>query len=241
LLALAALACYGLAVLPQVPNVVAQVAGMVLCFIVTGVALAIAILPADASSGARYTAMAAGSLSVGVVGGMVLNPFPAGLNQFGWLTFALATALVACGVARVRGVSAPVHWKRPEFSGFSWAASAKVLASVVVVGAAIGISLVSENSQEKPFTDLWLVPDSPGQSPWGATHAELGIKSHEATTEDFTVVVDTSRQVMSTRVTLAPNQVWTQVVPVEGTKASAEIYRGSVTGQPYRAVWLVTR
>jgi hypothetical protein len=241
LLALAALACYGVAVLPYVPSVAAQVAGTVLCFVVTGIALALAILPADASSGARYTAVAACALSAGVVGGMVLNPFPSGLNQFGWLTFALATSLVACGVARVRGVGAPVHWKRPEFRSFSWASSAKVLASVVLVGAAIGISLVSENAKEKPFTELWLVPDAPGQSPWGATRAELGIKSHEPTTEDFTVVVDTSRQIMTTRITLAPNQVWTQLVPVEGKNASAEVYRGGVMGQPYRAVWLVTR
>jgi hypothetical protein len=236
--AVAALGCYGLAVLPFAPSAVAHVAGTVLCFALTGIALAIAILPRDASSGARYVGMAACSLSAGIVGGLIVNLFPSGLVRFSWVTFALAATLIACGVARARGAGGSVQWKRPVVAAPSWASCAKVLASVVVVTAAIVMSHLSKNVHEKSFTELWLVPDNQDESPLHATHALLGIKSHETATEDFTIVLDTSKQTMTTRVTLAPNEVWTQVVPVEGPKTTASVYRGGITNQPYRTVWI---
>ncbi|WP_319454950.1 hypothetical protein [Mycobacterium sp. RTGN6] len=239
MVALAALVCYGLAVLPHVPEVVAHVAGTVLCFLLVGVALASAIMPRDAGSGPRYVAIVACSLSVGVVGGLILNPFRSGLVQFGWVTFALAVTLISYGVARVRGVGGPVRWTRPTFQAASAASVVKVLASVAIVTAAIVVTLSGENGHQKTFTELWLVPDNPEKSPWHATHAQLGIKSHESTAEDFTIVVETSKQSMTLRVTLAPNEVWTQVVPVEGPKTTASVYRGGgITDQPYRTVWI---
>ena len=236
--ALAALACYGLAVWPDVPSPVANVAGTVLCFFLVGIALANAIMPRDASTGARYMAIVACVLSAGVVGGLILNPFRSGLVQFGWVTFALAVTLISYGVARVRGVGGPVQWTRPTFQATSAASVVKVLASVVIVATAILLTLSSENGHQKTFTELWLVPDNPDKSPWRATHAQLGIKSHESTAEDFTIVVDTSKQSMTMRVTLAPNEVWTQIVPVGSPKTTASVYRGGITGQPYRTVWI---
>jgi hypothetical protein len=58
--------------------------------------------------------------------------------------------------------------------------------------------------------------------------------------QNYTVVMDTGKQVMTNRVTLAPNQVWSQNVPVEGAKAVAELYRGDDTDNPYRMVWIVS-
>lgn len=239
-IALAALACYGLAVWPDSPAVVVAIAGTVLCFALTGVALAIAVLPRDVGRGAQCIAVVACSLAAGVVGGLILNRFPSGLAQFGWVTFALASTLIACAVARLRGVGGPVQWKRPAVSVSlpSWGSSIKVLASVFIVTAAIVLSYSGKNAYEKHFTELWLVPTSQDRSPLRATQAVLGIKSHEAATEEFTVVLDTSTASMTTRVTLAPNEVWTQVVPVEAPKATASLYRGEITDQPYRTVWI---
>ena len=75
----------------------------------------------------------------------------------------------------------------------------------------------------------------------GATGAVLGIKSHEASNEEFIVVMDTGEQVTTHRVTLAPNQVWTQTFSVKGEKPVATVYRGSVANPPYRTVWFVRR
>jgi hypothetical protein len=237
--ALAALACYGASVLPFIPREVSSVTGSVLCFILTGVAAAVAVLPRHASALAWFTAVTACALGAGIVGGLILNLLPSGLVRFNWVTYAFATTLLAYGIARARGAGSPVHWKRPEFPTPTWATGAKVLASVLIVVAAIFVSVNSTNAYEKHFTELWLVPDSPARSPIGATLAVVGIKSHESSTEDFTVVVDTGKKSMTSRVTLDPNEVWTQTVPVEGAKASASVYRGSVTSRPYRRVWIV--
>lgn len=239
LLPVAALGCYGLAVLPHVPTLLAHVAGTVLCFILAGVAVALAILPKDVGSGVRYTTTVACSLAAGVVGGMLLHLLPSGMNQFNWVTFAVITTLIAYIVARARGVGGPLHWTRPV-STISWVGCSEVAVSVAIVAGAIAVTLGSHN-RETPFTELWLVPDTPLHTPLGAQHAVLGIKSHESATEDFTIVVNTSAQVMTARIALAPNQVWTQVVPVEGKNTNAMLFRGGITDQPYRTVWLVTR
>jgi hypothetical protein len=90
-----------------------------------------------------------------------------------------------------------------------------------------------------PFTEVWLVPDGPTKSPVGATGAVLGIKSHESSNEEFTVVMNMSEHVTTRRVTLAPSQLWTKFFSVEGKKAVASVYRGSTAHPPYRTVWFV--
>jgi hypothetical protein len=90
-----------------------------------------------------------------------------------------------------------------------------------------------------PFTEVWLVPDGPANSPVSATGAVLGIKSHERSNEEFTVVMNTGEHVTTRRVTLAPSDLWTQLFSVEGKKAVASVYRGSTAYPPYRTVWFV--
>jgi hypothetical protein len=241
LMALAAVACYVLSVLPFIPRDVSNVAGTVLCFMITGIIAASALLRHHVGILVRFTAVIACSLGAGIIGGLLLNFLPSGLIQFNWVTYALATSLIAYGVARARGAGSPLHWKRTGIPIPSWPACVKVLASIGIVTAAIVISINSTNANEKTFTELWLVPDSPLNTPLHATRAVLGIRSHESSTQDYTVVMDTGEETLTSRVTLAPNQVWTQAVPVKGAKASASVYKGSVTDRPYRRVWIVTQ
>jgi hypothetical protein len=120
--------------------------------------------------------------------------------------------------------------------------AAKLAASMLFLGAAVGVSIVSaEGSGNQPFTEVWLLPDGPSHSPVRTTSAVVGVKSHETSTEDFTVVTTSARQQKTNRVVLSPNQVWTQKIPVDGVQASVAVYRGAPIGLPYRAVWLVTR
>lgn len=231
--AVAALACYAAAVL--LPNVVGRLAGTVLCFVLAGVALAGAIIPRRVSTTARFTAVTACAIGAGTVGGVLLNYFPSGLVSFNWLTFSLVTTLVSAVLARVRG--AAVHMPRARVPIPSWTAGAKVLTAVLLLTAAIVISLSSKN-QDRAFTELWLVPDNPTQLPAGASSAIVGIKSHETAVQNFTIVLDTGKRVMTGRVTLRPNEAWTQAIPVEGAKAQASVYRGDPTGEPYRTVWI---
>ncbi|MGO9154430.1 hypothetical protein [Mycobacterium sp.] len=239
--ALAALVCYGASVLPFIPREFSNVTGTVLCFILTGVAGASAILPGGANGAARFTAIVACSLGTGIVGGLILNFLPSGLVRFNWLTYAFATTLIAYAVARARGAGGPLEWKRPDFPTLTWVSAAKLFASVLVVAAAIVISISSSHHGETPFTEVWFVPDGPEHSPVDATGAVLGIKSHEASSEEFIAVINTGLQVTTHRVTLAPNQVWTQEFSVGGEKPVATVYRGRVADPPYRTVWFVRR
>ena len=173
----------------------------------------------------------------GIVGGLILNCFPSGLVRFNWVTYALPMTLIAYAVARARGAGSPLEWKRPDFPTLTWASAAKILASVLVVAAAIVISINSSHHGKTPFTEVWLVPDGPAHSPVGATSAVFGIKSHEMSKEDFIVVMNTGDRVTTHRVTLAPNQVWTHTFAVKGEKPIANVYRGRVANPPYRTVW----
>ncbi|MCW2688301.1 MAG: hypothetical protein JWR37_3191 [Mycobacterium sp.] len=239
--ALAALVCYGASLLPIIPHGISNVTGTVLCFILMGVATASAIVPSCVGAAARFVAIIACSLGTGIVGGLILNYFSSGLIKRNWVTYAIVTTLIAYAVAWERGAGGPLHWKRPDFRIPTWASSVKVLASVLLVTAAVVISISSSNHGEKPFTEVWLVPDGPTHDPGGATGAVLGIKSHESSNEDFTVVMNTGKRITTSRVTLTPNQVWTQAVAVEGAVAGASVYRGDPANVPYRAVWLVTQ
>ncbi len=239
--ALAALVCYIASVLPFIPREFSNVTGTALCFILTGVAGASAIVPGGASGLARLTAMVACSLGTGIVGGLILNLFPSGLVRFNWLTYAFATTLIAYAVARARGAGGPLEWKRPDFSRLTWVSAAKLLASAIVVAAAVVISINSSHHRETPFTEVWFIPDGPEHSPVRATRAVFGMKSHESSKEEFIVVVNTGEQVTTHRVTLAPSQVWTQDFSVGGEKPVATVYRGRVADPPYRTVWFVRR
>jgi lysylphosphatidylglycerol synthetase-like protein (DUF2156 family) len=237
--ALAALACYGVSVLPFIPRGFSIVTGSALCFVLTGVAGACAILPGGASAAARFTAIVSCSLGTGIIGGLILNCLPSGLVRFNWVTYAFATTLIAYAVARARGAGSPLEWKRPDYLTLTWVSAAKLFASALVVAAAMVVSISSSHHVKTPFTEVWFVPDGPAHSPVGAMGAVFGIKSHERSNEDFIVVMNTGEQVTTHRVTLAPNQVWTQACSVRGEKPIATVYRGRVANPPYRTVWFV--
>jgi uncharacterized membrane protein len=240
LVGLAALVCYGTSVLSFIPREISCAAGVALCFILTGVTVSAAILPHRVSAVARFAAIVGCSLATGMVGGLILNYFPPGLVQFSWVTYALVVTLIAYAVARVRGARFPLQWKRRVPLIPNRASAAKVLTAAVLVIAAVAISLHSWN-REKPFTEVWILPYGPKHNPWHTRSAVVGIKSHELSTEDFRVVMDNGKQTTTSQVTLAPNEVWTKEMSVEGVKAGATVYRGNAADAPYRLVWIVTR
>jgi uncharacterized membrane protein len=240
LIPLATLVCYGASVLPFVPSEVSTVTATVLCLVLTGVALASAIMPRQASGTARLVAIIASSLGTGIFGGIILNYISSGLTRSNWVTYAAAITLIAYVVARVRGAGGLLDRKLRYSPKLIWVGGAKLLASALIVTGAIVISLNSRNYWELPFTEVWLVPDGPTNSPVGATGAVLGIKSHELSDEEFTVVMNTGEHVTTRQVTLAPSHMWTQYFSVEGKKPAASVYRGSSTANPpYRTVWFV--
>lgn len=239
--AVVAAVSYTVAVLPTMPQPVAAVAAAVVCFGCTGVAVAMAILPTHRTATVWGTTVGAGAVAAGVFGGLVLDLVPSGLVRFNWLTYALVVTLIGCAVAHFRGAGHPVRWRHIGFGRSAWQSVLKLTTAAAVVVAAGLISVNSFNRHEQPFTELWLVPNNPARSPLRAVHAELGVRSHESATQDFTVVMDTGARTLTNQVTLAPEQVWTLPVVAEGADARASLYRGEVAGEPYRTVWIATR
>ena len=148
---LAALACYGVSIVPFIPSGISNVTGAVLCFILTGVAGASAILPGGASGIARFAAIIACSVGTGIVGGLILNYLPSGLVQFNWVTYGFAMTLIAYAVARARGAGSPMEWKRPDFAALNLDFWGENLASACIVAAAIVISINSSNFVANAF------------------------------------------------------------------------------------------
>lgn len=232
---------YCLAVLPFVPHVIAAVAGAIVCFGCAGFAVATATLPRRHNAMTGFAGVVASSLAVGIFGGLALNLLPSGLTRFNWATYALAIALAGCAVAHVRGLGHPMRWRPNGFAMPPWSSLAKLTLAGALLAAAGLMSANSFNAHEQPFTELWLVPDNPARSPLRAVHVELGVKSHESGVEDFTVVLDTGKRTVTERVTLEPQQVWTQAVIAEGDRLRASLYRGDPAEEPYRTVWIATR
>ncbi|KUI36682.1 hypothetical protein [Mycobacterium sp. GA-2829] len=238
--ALAAIVCYVAAVVPSVPRLLSIAAGTLLCFGLAGVAVAAALLPGGSGLVARFVAVAAGVLAVGVVGGEVLNHYESGVTRPNWLQLGLVTVLVAYTAAWARGGDRPWHPKRATSRRPSANTVAKAMISALMLITAIALSMASRAGEEA-FTEVWLLPDGPEHDPLGASSAVLGMKSHESTTQAFTVVVETGRQMERKRITLAPGQIWTHAVSVHGDKALATVYRDGDADDPYRTVWFVTR
>jgi hypothetical protein len=236
-----AFGCYVVSVLPFTPRVLSGVTGVALCFVLTGIAGSSALLPRGASGVARFTAAIACIVGTAIVGGLILTCLPSGLDQFNWVTYAFVVTLIGYAIARARGAGSPLDVNELKLPTLSWLSAAKLAAAAVAVGAALVISISSSHHGETPFTEVWLVPDGPSHSPVGAKGAVFGIKSHERTTEDFVVVMNSGQQVTTHRVTLAPNQVWTQSIAVTGSRPSADVYRGQVANAPYRTVWFVRK
>lgn len=237
----AAAACYAVA-LADGPFWLSRAAGAVLCFGLTGLTIARAAIPRSSGALPFAVAMVAGSIVVGVIGGLILDVVPSGLNRSNWLSYSLIIIITAYSIVCLRGGRrAKTRWNRTRFTFRAVTGGTKIFVSALVVVSAVIVALGVANPPGKPFTEVWLVPEGPDRSPAGARSAILGIKSHEVSTEEFTIVLDTGSRVLTDRVTVGPQQAWTQSVPLEGPKATASVYRGAATGEPYRMVWIATQ
>lgn len=234
----AAVACYAVAASEAVPFA-SNAAAVILCFVLTGLSIAGAVCASGAGFPARAWTATAASLGSGILGGLALDRFPSGLTRPGWTAYALlvVSAAYVVGLARRSSGDRPRPAVRLEVP--SARTCMTLLASAALLLTSIAVPLTVDERSGPPFTELWLVPNGPNRTPSGATSAIVGIRSHQTWSEDFRVVVDTGQRLLVGRVTLAPGDVWTQQVAIEGVKATASVYRAEDSAQPYRVVWVV--
>ncbi|MFN8464428.1 MAG: DUF1616 domain-containing protein [Caldilineaceae bacterium] len=251
-LILAAGAGFGLAV-PGGTAVLRIILGVCLVLIGPGLAITTALLPIKQLGSAEHV-LAAGvsSIALAVLGGIVLNATPWGLQPLSWLALlggvTAAAALAAflrlqrltrsfAGTGASRGPAG--NWS----AGVSPAPTVRLalpLVAIVLLGVAVYIARIPAPADRfQGYTTLWAAP-SEGQA---APGARIGVQSGEFAPTSYRLEVRVNGQVTGEwpDLTLAPNQTWqTQLVLPEeqgtGMELEALLYRNDAPRIVYRQV-----
>jgi len=251
--AAAALISFGLALWSRTPTVVASVAAAILCFLLVGVIWATVILSLGRKRSVVAALVAVTSCALGwaIVGGLLLNFLPTGLNRTNWLVYSLSLCVVGYVIGRLIGSRELFAWRDVKFARPAWASVLKLTAATALLVATVLVALHSRTAKDRDFTELWLVPNNPAgvqvraleaNSPVRAIDATLGVKNHEGSAKRYTLVFDSGTSVTTTKFTLAPQEELTKSVPIDGAEASATLYVGDqALGDPYRKVWIARR
>ncbi len=251
-LILAAGVGFGLAV-PESAPVLRAILGVCLVLAGPGLAVTTALLPTRQLRSAEHV-LAAGvtSIALAVLGGIVLNATPWGLQPLSWLALLGGVTAVASLVALLRlqriarslaGTGASPgpggNWR----AGVSPAPTARLalpLVAVVLLGLAVYVARMPAPADRfQGYTTLWAAP-SEGQA---APGARIGVQSGEFAPTSYRLEVRVNGQVTGEwpDLTLAPNQAWqTQLVLPEeqgtGMKLEALLYRNDAPRIVYRQV-----
>jgi hypothetical protein len=221
-----------------VPPLLRLLLAVPLVVIIPGYALVAASCSEASISGAERLALSIGtSLALAVLGGLLLNWTPWGLQPASWggllSTFTIVAAAIA--LARERQRPTPVAVQPAPLRAGLGVGSAFVLASAVAihVGTVYLARASAAMSAEDGFTQIWMLP-TPEAAP---TSVRLGVKSLETTEETYAVRldIDGAPALTWTSIVLAPGASWetTTDIPAEAsgaTVAEARLYRA--TGQP---------
>jgi uncharacterized membrane protein len=187
-----------------------------------------------------------GSLAVAVLGGLLLNLTPGGLNAGAWTSLLVAVTLAASAIAIIRRVrateEAPVEKvRRPRIiSPLQGVAFALAL---LVMGGAVAVARVGDERQPEPaFTQLWLLP----ATQQGPNTVKIGLQNMEQVSELYHVQLKQGSTVVGDwqQIAVQPGQKWETSLTLPknlgDTIVEADLYRMDLPGgqTPYRHVTL---
>ncbi|HEY6287409.1 MAG TPA: DUF1616 domain-containing protein, partial [Ktedonobacteraceae bacterium] len=187
------------------------------------------------------------SLTLAILGGLMLNVLPGGLQALSWAVFlGLLTTVFALFAAylrrRVPEREVQVQGTRPQMLGLN--------VSTYLVGLAITMAILSvlyavigvEQQPHPGFTQLWMLPASQTGT---SDVVRLGVRNFEATAVTYRVTITMNGKLVRTwsSVVLQPEQTWNQVVPIPSSGAhsvyiEALLYRLDQPHSVYRNVHL---
>jgi len=121
------------------------------------------------------------SLTVLVLGSLLLNYVPGGIRGLSWSLLLLAVVLGCCRAAALRrdGKSGPPRWPRPRLGGLEIG-----LLSGGLAAAAAAVILASSAVPAKDavgYTQLWLLPEAGSRG----AEVQVGVKSQEQDPVDY--------------------------------------------------------
>lgn len=238
--------------LPVLEMMLRVVLGVSLVLIGPGLAVTAALLPPRQLGSAEHLlAILATSIALAVVGGIVLNATPWGLQPLSWLALLGGVTAVAALFAllrlRRRRMSAAAEPGR-RHGGASQATArpaptarlALPLVASVLLGLAVYVARMPAPADRfQGYTTLWMVPDAKQ----AASGARIGLQSAEFEQTSYRLEVRVNGQVAGQwqDLTLAPHQTWqTEIVlPAgggTGIEVEALLYRSDAPRIVYRQV-----
>jgi uncharacterized membrane protein len=223
-----------------------------LVLVLPGYALTAAMLPKRALGGPERAVFSLGlSLVIVILGGLVLNWAPFGLQAASWTVFLSGITLGACAVALVRRRGQSI-----SASGWSWAGNIGFtfrqrlllgLAALIVCGA-VAVSIIGAEQQPHPgFTQLWILPAGGANA---KNTISLGVSNMESRAMEYRLAVNVDGKVVKEwpSIDLNPNEKWDAVLMLpqlghaSAAKVEADLYRADAPTTIYRHVvlWLGT-
>lgn len=224
-----------------------------LVFVLPGYALTSAIFPRHAQGIVERFVFSMGfSLTIVILGGLILNLTPFGLSTSSWAVFLGMITLGASAIAHLRQrrqSKAALAWPGIVAIGLNLRQWLLLGLAVLIVCGAVVFSIIGAEQQPRPgFTQLWILPGS------GAANAKnvvrLGMSNMESQATEYRLTVDMNGKAVKvwSSIDLSPNQNWevTLVLPQTGHTGTSEVeallYRMDAPTTLYRHVelWLNT-
>jgi uncharacterized membrane protein len=207
-----------------------------LVFLLPGLALGQALLPARTAWEERLLLCVALSMAIAILGAVALHWMPLRLDAATWTGILVCATVVVSGATRAWAPRRP-----PERLPRSWRrlrakTVALIILALVITSAAFALARTPLPAQHiEGYSALWIVPPRTGSDTLriGVTNAELGSVA-------YTLKVKESGQVaVQRRFELAPGQRWQADVLLTTAASQGEfqatLYRGA-SKAPYRRV-----
>lgn len=241
LIAAAVVAAVAAEVVALVSNVAVRTAfALPLLFVTPGYCLTVAVFGRQRLDGARRAVLTlAMSLSLAILGALVLDLLPFGLQATSWTILLAAVTWIAGAAAAVRrGVQPQRGWTRPRLRPVD---AALLIAATLIAAGTVAFArtpLPAKNVQG--YTALWMQP-----MPATTQAVRVGIESGELETVPYRLDLRVGSSVLYRRlITLEPGQRWEQVVRVRPLQVAADspvqarLYREDEGPEVYRLVKL---
>ena len=235
------LACAAVAVAfsPGVPTAIRALVGLPLVLVLPGYALTAAVTPRLGRWGADKVVFTLGtSIAVAVLGGLVLNFTPWGLERRSWSVLLAAFTIVAATGAALRRAGAAETPSGPRGRVQRHSAAASRAGSPIAM-AAVGISRrgAIQADQQTRFTQMWMLPTN------GKKDLRIGIINREGSTQHYRIVLRDGRRQLATfpAIDLAAGAKWISAVHVPSdlpprARIQADLYRAARPRVIYRHV-----
>jgi uncharacterized membrane protein len=231
-----------LALLSFLPGMVGNIAGgatVPFVLVLPGYVLTIALFGRHLDGFERLAITIGLGLAVLILGGLLLNMLPPGLDSVTWLAYIGFVTAVGMWTAAVRGSWDGIRWQPPTWHPRASLPVGLLSVSLLLVGGAIAFDIAGAQDQPKTtFTQLWMVPSHQGLS------VSVGILNDEGSDVGYRLRVFVGGRTLADwrGIHLTNAQRWTRDLRVPGSVTKqhqavhAALYRSGKSNAPYRTV-----